>query len=471
MKHLIGSIWVVKIHQNDELMDECTYEFFKSDVLINNKYSVNYKINKSSNSADQIIILHPNNITEYLKIENNLINGVARSKTGIEWNSIGFLKPNLIEELSEINKINYHIESVHSTIADYRSGENNIEFRMSKTRIEQWLNQFDLGCRLSIISELDNVLKRRYCSRNQLKVLLAEFVIDLSLQFHFSDPNEFLRNAQFIHIQEQGKSQTFMLEILNEVLIEKFGFELNTCGSISKKYSIYLDDVLCTGQTLYKDLSAWSCLNHTELKSNLAAVIDGDTVLILYYIFLHNKNFDKKLKQFSSRISVEFARRITVYYHTRVENDIAVNEAKLDFIFPTEFNQPASVNQYKETIIKNADNHNNANYTNYLAPEEFYRPMELPVFETFFTNTESRKIMEDQFLLKGLEIVNNGPIHMNRNLRALGYSIPSTKNFGFGALCFTWRNVPNNTPLVFWYSMSNFLPLFRVYKINEAEFH
>ena len=38
----------------------------------------------------------------------------------------------------------------------------------------------------------------------------------------------------------------------------------------------------------------------------------------------------------------------------------------------------------------------------------------------------------------------------------------SLKNFGFGALCFTWRNIPNNTPLVLWYSYGGFTPLFKV---------
>jgi hypothetical protein len=47
-------------------------------------------------------------------------------------------------------------------------------------------------------------------------------------------------------------------------------------------------------------------------------------------------------------------------------------------------------------------------------------------------------------------------------MRALGYSLPSLKDFGFGALCFTWRNVPNNAPLVFWYSGGGFTPLFKV---------
>ena len=69
--------------------------------------------------------------------------------------------------------------------------------------------------------------------------------------------------------------------------------------------------------------------------------------------------------------------------------------------------------------------------------------------------------MENAFLLKGIQILDNANSQIP-NIRALGYSLPSSKNFGFGALCFTWRNVPNNAPLVFWYSGGGFTPLFKV---------
>jgi hypothetical protein len=42
----------------------------------------------------------------------------------------------------------------------------------------------------------------------------------------------------------------------------------------------------------------------------------------------------------------------------------------------------------------------------------------------------------------------------------LGFSLPAYKDFGFGTLCFTWRNIANNTPLVFWYKNKDFMPLF-----------
>ena len=95
------------------------------------------------------------------------------------------------------------------------------------------------------------------------------------------------------------------------------------------------------------------------------------------------------------------------------------------------------------------------------SPEEFYRENSLPASEAFFTSSKNRILVENAFLNKGIEIVNKTN-SANKNMRSLGYSIPSAKNFGFGALCFTWRNVPNNAPLVFWYSGGGFAPFFKV---------
>ena len=100
-------------------------------------------------------------------------------------------------------------------------------------------------------------------------------------------------------------------------------------------------------------------------------------------------------------------------------------------------------------------------------PDEFYRPANTPDNEEFFTSPENRKVIENVFLHKGIQILDNANSQIP-NIRTLGYSLPSLKDFGFGALCFTWRNVPNNAPLVFWYSGGGFTPLFNVVRRNNA---
>ncbi len=87
------------------------------------------------------------------------------------------------------------------------------------------------------------------------------------------------------------------------------------------------------------------------------------------------------------------------------------------------------------------------------------RILHQPHIEEFFTSIANRKRLEDIFLHRGITILNSANVS-KPNIRALGYSLPTHKNFGFGALCFTWRNVANNCPIVFWYSGGGFIPLF-----------
>lgn len=92
--------------------------------------------------------------------------------------------------------------------------------------------------------------------------------------------------------------------------------------------------------------------------------------------------------------------------------------------------------------------------------QSVFRNKNEPILETFFSSPENRVRFENLLLVKGLEILNSVSVQ-KKNIRPLGFTLPSHKNFGFGTLCFTFRNVPNNTPLVFWYSSPIWQPLFK----------
>lgn len=63
-------------------------------------------------------------------------------------------------------------------------------------------------------------------------------------------------------------------------------------------------------------------------------------------------------------------------------------------------------------------------------------------------------------LQQGMRLYELAGDSRNVRMRPLGYGLTSHKNLGFGTLCITYRNVPFNTPLVFWYQYHNWLPLF-----------
>ena len=358
----------------------------------------------------------------------------------------------------EENTMDELIISINSELADYRSDEGNPNVQMTPDRIRLWINQFDEGLRIPILTELDNIFKKRYISRNDIKKFLEIIVVKLLEDFKFSTPQDFLRNSDFIDLQPEGKSQKVMLSLFDELIQEKYGLSLADCGTVSKRYSIYIDDILCTGLTLISDVKKWHEKNFALNKTNGQAVADNSTTLVFAYVFIHEKNYLKKVAEMRHKISKDVSSKHKMYRLIEIENGTG-QSSKIDMIYPLENGQTQSVIDYKNEIIELVDNH--TQQYNRASPEEFNRPTGFPTAEQFFTSAQNRIIVENAFLQKGIEILQNANPN-NRNMRALGYSIPSLKNFGFGALCFTWRNVPNNAPLVFWYSGGGFTPLFKV---------
>lgn len=351
------------------------------------------------------------------------------------------------------------ITSIYQTLKDYRAEENIPLVSVTTDRIRNWINQFDTESRIPILTELDNIFKRRYFSKSKVKDFLYQVVQVLTKDFKCNRAEEFLKNSDFLNLQPEGKSQRIMLSLFDELIQEKHGLSLADCGTTSKKYSIYIDDILCTGLTLISDIKEWSEKPFAVGKSNMQAVADGSTILVFAYVFIHEKNYKKKVAEMRHKISSNFSSKHKMYRLIEIENGIS-QSSKIDLIVPLEEGQTERVREYQEEITNRVDQRAIEKGWK-TGPNEFYRPANLPANESFFTNTENRRIVENAFLQKGIQILDNTNSQIP-NIRALGYSLPALKDFGFGALCFTWRNVPNNAPLVFWYSGGGFTPLFKV---------
>lgn len=357
------------------------------------------------------------------------------------------------------------IASIYDTLKGYRADEKDQSVHMTKERIETWIKQFDRPSRLPILTELDSIFKKRYYTKEEVQKYLEDLVEYFSKEFGFKNPTEFLKSTDFLDLQGYGKSQKIMLSIFDNMIQKKYNITLAECGSVSKKYSFYLDDVLCTGLTMMTNIKEWLEKEFSKGKTNNQALADKSTKLIIFYIVIHEKNYNAKIWEMGKNNMDVLKKNHTLYYMKEIKNDI-YHAPNYDLIYPIEENQSEEVIEYKKEIIDNVDE-----YTvkkNYKTKEDFYRPPDLPKKEVIFTSTENRAIVENAFLTKGIEILNASKAK-NPQIRALGYSLPSQKNFGFGALCFTWRNVPNNTPLVFWYVGGGFTPLFTVKKNPNAE--
>jgi hypothetical protein len=282
-----------------------------------------------------------------------------------------------------------------------------------------------------------------------------------------NDIISFLMEVSFLDLQPNGKSQGVILNLLDEFLRSTYDLSVDDCGKGNVRFYIYLDDILCTGLTLMSDIIDWSNRINSKGIKNQHIIESGQAKLIFAFVFLHKMNYQKKISEMKMKISKRFSANCSLFCLIEIDNTLT-NDSPVNLILPAFINRQTSlfgdaledeISHYINKVSALVDQHTKK--YNSVSPDEFFRPSHLPVVELFYSSHQNRNVVERAFLEKGIEILKKVKF-ANKNLRPLGYSLPSVKNFGFGALCFTWRNVPNTVPLVFWYSVGKFIPLFKV---------
>lgn len=347
------------------------------------------------------------------------------------------------------------ITEIFEIVRDYRSDEGLPHVQMTTARIRNWINQFDEADRVFILTELKRILEKRYCSKQDVRAFLKEAVEVLKQHYNYATVSDFLLETIFLDLQRVNKSQPTLLKLMKEVLRDELQFDMNLCGTRQKRNYVYLDDVLCTGNTLFQDIKTWVGKTDTDGQTYLAK-LQGQTIrLIFLYLFIHETNYHKKRAQFRHQVAQDFDNCFILFRKFEIPNGIGT---ALEVAMPTSDNQPESITQYQQQVEDKVNTY--CDEKNIRRPNaEFYRAANQPEAEQFFSSAGNRKRFEDIMLKRGVNILNAANANIP-NLRALGYSLPSLKNFGFGTLCVTWRNVPNNCPITFWYTGGGNFPLF-----------
>lgn len=352
------------------------------------------------------------------------------------------------------------INEIYEIVRDYRQDEG----LMTVDRINSWINQFKEDDRIFILEELKHILTQRYISKEKAKGMVKEMIVFLAGKFEYKSPREFLLDSSFIDHQPEGKSQKVLLSFLDEIIKSEFEISIADCNPEKPKFYIYFDDVLCTGDTLVKGLTknqpeskGWFFQTNDSGKSNLEIFKANKAKLVLAYFAIHKVNIKKVLNRIYyglGKQSVDIVYAWETQYE--IENDIDNIESKLNFIFPKEDTRDQLVidcqNQIEEKI-KSEGYHEKESIR--------FREINKPQKEEFFSSPENRDRFEKIILDKCIEIYNTSE-HLMNTLRPkpLGYGLYSDLSLGFGTLIFTWRNVPFNVPLVFWYKSKHWISLF-----------
>ena len=315
-------------------------------------------------------------------------------------------------------------------IGDYRQGE--IQPRTAED-VGRWIDQFDGVDQRPILEEMAHILGRMYFSKAKVRKFIRAVVSGPKLTG--GDPAAFWRNAEILRLQrEDSRSQRDMLALFDEELLATCGFGTSDCKGGGKTF-VYLDDGVFSGGQATADIVRW-------LKENGQA---AGCVLHIVVIGMHDGGgwrIRKAFREFSplrGKIKIWGLKEIPCWRRDGNEPD------ESGVLWPRRW--PQDDPAVKEWLARAPEDHNN---NKDIPRPEGRRP-------AFFKSENGRDVLERAFLCKGADLYCR-PASRTSVFRPLGAQ--NWSGWGFGALFVTYRNCPNNCPLVWWDASGGWFPLF-----------
>lgn len=330
-------------------------------------------------------------------------------------------------------------EEIAKIIKDYRKGDFP-EF--DSAHVLKWVAQFDKTSQKTILSETKNLLDELYITEESIKKLFNDIItLDAITD---GKHKKFWQNATILDIQNGGSSQKEMNPLFLEIIKSTLKVDV-PINDYSKDNIFYLDDFLFTGNRAYNDLTKLINENNISNKK-IEIVFIGWYNLGEYY-------FSKRFTQFVNTSKKNITFRLWSYEEKRLENRLSYKNNSECFW----------MTHVDDDIYKNLGlSKDNVKLRNVI---------QKPTYR-FFSQEQNRQVLEEQFLKYGVEIISSCD-NPNAVMRPLGFS--PFQGFGFGAIVTSYRNCPNNCPLVLWWgditkssgnSLDNWYPLLprKVYK-------
>jgi hypothetical protein len=342
-------------------------------------------------------------------------------------------------------------QQICDKIVDYHNGK--VKFDVK--HVIKWVSQFDKGDQQFILEEFLHLINQGiYISQSDAREIMIKQLLAIAKHVKL-EPIKFFENVDFLSMQGEQKSQSILLKILDEELVKKFGIKLKNCGKVSKKYAIYIDDVLCTGHTFFEDVTEWLRVKNSDGLTNLDKVLSDEKICIGSFLCKHSWSVENIKYQFKKAFQNALMQKIKFQSYYVIENHPSTPEQRLNFAYPVKDNQPKEVLEYFDSL----DNLYDVMYKGEFA----FRKKDTPKTETFFSSPANRIRFENILLNKGIELLSKVGT-LQKNQRPLGMTNPTKKILGTGTLFFTWNNVSNTSPVVFWWEItgSKWYPLFKL---------
>lgn len=338
-------------------------------------------------------------------------------------------------------------QKIHEVIHDYRNHDG---VYLSTANIISWANQFGEDAEF-ILRELSHLLPQVYVSREKARFFIKAHIDHYIKKYSYTNVSTFLSNTEFLNLQAAHKSQPAILNLLDEVLNEQFGDSYLKYVTFPKKHYIYFDDILASGSTIGNHLAEWLNLPDQNGRPNHEKVVGNDITLSVSLFCCHRWGLSFQQYRINKMFSAKLGDRIGWTWNYEVQNHAKFNNQSLNVVKPVKSIDPI-VNTYFGSLTA-------TKYEDYA-----FRDINTPVNETFFSDSANRVKFENILLNKGIEIIKMIKGEVRSNIRPLGLINPNYKVLGLGTHFFTWRNIPNNSPLVYWWEVPGhqWQPLFSV---------
>lgn len=312
--------------------------------------------------------------------------------------------------------------------------QNSIEVEINQEHIHKWVSQFSLDTQDIILKETLHILKKWYFGKDKINSFLDDMIDYLKSENKNAIEEDPLKDIVFLNIQVKGKSQSQLIEMLDDRVREKYGCNIKTEKTGNEKYYVYLDDGLYTGSTLRKDM-----------RQCIATLPEGARIDVFYIIACKN-GYDFSKRELKKMCEGQNT-KINICMWKMICNDKKIIRKDNGFLYDqdqeclwpsSELKIIPEINAYAEKL------------QNLKGKEKLYycfRNAQWQYTAGIFTNLKNRNIVEEEFLKKGIAILENNNDH--KGIYPLGYSL--TPSLGFGSFCATDLNISNTCPVVLWW--------------------
>ena len=337
-----------------------------------------------------------------------------------------------------------YAQKIYDVVKGYRNDDG---IQITQSSILDWASQFGTDSNFMLM-EVAHLMPKIYYSKDRVIDYLRQVIDFYQKHYEYADWDSFLKELKLLRLQSDGKSQPVLLDLLDNLVFGKIQKHLSDYDAFPKKHYLYVDDILATGGTIGSHICKWLLENnHVEqLKKKVIT-------LQIAVICEHTLGWSLQQYRIEKTVDTDITKYIEIGRCMEVQNNLRMNAPLLNAAIPIRDFVSKDVLVYYENLNADKNKH------------QAFRQQGTPVKENFFTSCDDRIKYEDILLNKGLEIINMTAMP-SANVRPLGLLSPQHKMLGLGTHFITWRNIPNNCPLVFWWDVPehNWKPLFKPYR-------